>query len=181
MSLLFSTTPHPSSQEEGTTGSWRADTGVCPYVWMFRDNKNIMGNPDLLRIAHCKGYSSVIILLYHDLELRSSSFTFGRTRTRSVLLSLNHDLLAILDVEAASGLRHLTTADVEDAVVGLSLVAYGLDARVNGFRNEVSVVNVDLVVDVEGELYGQQEVLRNIGACASIHLAVLEVEEVVAL
>ena len=55
MSLLFSTTPYPSSQEEGTTGSWRADTGVCPYVWMFRDNKNIMGNPDLLRIAHCKG------------------------------------------------------------------------------------------------------------------------------
>ena len=88
MSLLFSTTPHPSSQEEGTTGSWRADTGVCPYVWMFRDNKNIMGNPDLLRIAHCKGYSSVIILLHHDLELsfelvhvRKNSNTFSSSLT----------------------------------------------------------------------------------------------------
>ena len=39
MSLLFSTTPHPSSQEEGTTGCWRADTGVCPYGWVFHHCK----------------------------------------------------------------------------------------------------------------------------------------------
>ena len=88
MSLLFSTTPHPSSQEEGTTGSWRADTGVCPYVWMFRDNKNIMGNPDLLRIAHCKVLISALRLLHHDLELsfelvhvRKNSNTFSSSLT----------------------------------------------------------------------------------------------------
>ena len=76
MSLLFSTTPYPSSQEEGTTGSWRADTGVCPYGWVFCDNKRIMGNPDLLRIAHCKGYSSVIIYF-------TTILNFVRARSRS--------------------------------------------------------------------------------------------------
>ena len=46
------------------------------------------GNPDLLRIAHCKGYSSVIILLHHDLELsfelvhvRKNSNTFSSSLT----------------------------------------------------------------------------------------------------
>ena len=50
------------------------------------------------------GYS-VVELLNHNLELRSSSFTFGRTRTSSVLHSLNHDLFTVDDVDALGKLR----------------------------------------------------------------------------
>ena len=39
-------------------------------------------------------------LLDHDLELCSSSFTFGRVRASSTLRSLNHDLFTITDVKA---------------------------------------------------------------------------------
>ena len=37
------------------------------------------------------------------LELRSSSFTFGRTRVSSVLRSLHHDLFTVLDIETWLG------------------------------------------------------------------------------
>ena len=47
----------------------------------------------------------VILFLNHDLELRSSSFPFGRIGASFILLSLNHDLFAILNVYS---LWHLT-------------------------------------------------------------------------
>jgi len=40
-------------------------------------------------------------LLDHDPEILSSSFTFGRTRASSVLLSLHHDLASVVDIDAA--------------------------------------------------------------------------------
>lgn len=40
--------------------------------------------------------------LNHDLELRSSSFTLGRVRACSTLLSLNHDLFPTLNIDAVS-------------------------------------------------------------------------------
>jgi hypothetical protein len=40
------------------------------------------------------------VLLDVDVELRSKSFTFGRTRVNSVLLSLNHDFFVADDVNA---------------------------------------------------------------------------------
>jgi len=46
----------------------------------------------------------IAVLPNHDLELHSSSLTLGRTRASSVLLSLNHDLVAILDIETLMGL-----------------------------------------------------------------------------
>ena len=59
----------------------------------------------------------VMNLFYHDLELRSSSFTFGKatgrrasgngTRASSVLLSLNHDLVSVVDIDTLrAGLAH---------------------------------------------------------------------------
>ena len=56
-------------------------------------------------------------LLHHDLELCSSSFTFGRTRTSSVLHSLNHDLFAIDNVDTLRGILHLAALDVVDCII----------------------------------------------------------------
>jgi len=50
---------------------------------------------------------AIFLLLNHDLELCSSSFTFGRTRASSILLSLNHDNFTILCIQ--SFLRRLAT------------------------------------------------------------------------
>ena len=45
-----------------------------------------------------------MVLSNHDIELRSSSFMFGRTQASLVLLSLNHDLVTITDVKALARL-----------------------------------------------------------------------------
>ena len=61
------------------------------------------------------GYS-VVELLNHNLELCSSSFTFGIVQASLALLLLNHDLLTILDVDALLlSLLHANTIDVEDS------------------------------------------------------------------
>ena len=61
-------------------------------------------------------------LLHKNLELRSSSFTFGRTRASSVLLSLNQDLLAINDVNASLLLGEaLTCHIVDNLILGIAL------------------------------------------------------------
>ena len=50
-------------------------------------------------------------LFNHDLELRSSSFPFGRAQASLALLSLNHDLAAVIDIETlGSGLAVETYA-----------------------------------------------------------------------
>ncbi len=49
-------------------------------------------------LAQC--FASVSILSNHDVELRSKSFTFGKTWASSVLLSLNHDFSAWVDVDS---------------------------------------------------------------------------------
>ena len=54
---------------------------------------------------HIITHEFIINLFYHDLELRSSSFPFGRAQASLPLLSLNHDLAAIIHVDA--GLRGL--------------------------------------------------------------------------
>ena len=43
--------------------------------------------------------------LNHNLELRSSSFTFGRVQASLALPSLNHDLASIDDINALGELR----------------------------------------------------------------------------
>ena len=57
---------------------------------------------------------SVCLLLNHDLELRSSSFTFGKTQTSLVFLSLNHDLFTILDIDSMRRLGDAASAEVVD-------------------------------------------------------------------
>ena len=59
-------------------------------------------------------------LLQDYFELRSSSFTFGRTQASSVLLSLNHDLASVHNVNTW-GRRYaieFTSAEVVNLVYG---------------------------------------------------------------
>lgn len=64
-----------------------------------------------------------VSLFHHHLELRSSSLTFGRTGASSVLLSLNHDLLAVLDINALrqSAIRHFATVERVDVTTLFAL------------------------------------------------------------
>ena len=62
-------------------------------------------------------------LLYQNPELCSSSFTFGRAQASLAILSLNHDLATIPDVEAICGLVYALTVQV---VVGIRF-ANGVD------------------------------------------------------
>ena len=48
------------------------------------------------------------------------------------LCLLNHNLFAVLDIEATYGLRYLTTAEVEDAAVDGRVINY-TDASVDGW------------------------------------------------
>ena len=69
-----------------------------------------------------------LCLLNHDLELRSSSFTFGNVSKHS-FLSLNHDLVTIVYIESLRGMLHALAAEVVvNAAVSGTLLLERLDA-----------------------------------------------------
>ena len=68
---------------------------VNDYVFNKKRAENVSFSA-LLTICKC------LFLLQHDLELRSSSFTFGSAIKLS-LLSPNHDLTTVVEVEALAG------------------------------------------------------------------------------
>lgn len=67
-----------------------------------------------LKYKRCAGAMFFVFSLNHDLELCSSSFTFGSVSELS-LRSLNHDLAAILDVDTLG--RRLGTETAAAQVV----------------------------------------------------------------
>ena len=69
-----------------------------------------------------------LCLLDHNLELRSSSFTFGNVSKHSFLL-LNHDP-TIVYIESFRGMLHTLAAEVVvNAAVSGTLLLDGLDTR----------------------------------------------------
>ena len=72
--------------------------------------------------------SLVFRLLNHDLELCSSSFTFGNVSLLS-FRSLNHDLFTIVDIEALARFIDSDTAQgVPLTILALGITLDGLDA-----------------------------------------------------
>ena len=67
---------------------------------------------------------AIFLLFNHDLELCSSSFTFGRTRASSILLSLNHDLFTIFYIYAVLRglLREFPTIESEPSTVRIRVI-----------------------------------------------------------
>lgn len=61
-------------------------------------------------------FTAPLSSLNHDLELRSSSFTFGRARASSALLSLYHDLTTAYDIQSLRGMGHALSGEVVIAV-----------------------------------------------------------------
>ena len=82
---------------------------------------------------------SSLTLLDDYLELRSSSFPLGRTRASSVLLSLNHDLFTVHNVETLCGLSHAATLQV---VINIRHQTSDIRHRIHA-RRRVVVVEAD--------------------------------------
>ena len=85
------------------------------------------------------GEMLVLLLLNHDPELCSSSFTFGSENKLS-LHSLNHDLLAIYDIYALLGHGLANTIQVVNrSILGLCILN-SFDSRRISFNNALKVL-----------------------------------------
>ena len=80
----------------------------------------------------------ILLLVYLTtiIELRSSSFPFGRTRASSILLSLNHDLFTFKYVYTLSGRLAVQSAAVERIP---TVIGYCFTFIVNDSRGAVVV------------------------------------------
>ena len=63
------------------------------------------------------GVGGGVSYLITTLSLSSSSFPFGRAQASLALLSLNHDLVTIDDIESAAGVSHLTALEIIEATI----------------------------------------------------------------
>ena len=78
--------------------------------------------------------SLALLLLNHDFECRSKSFTFGKPQTSLGLLSLNHDFFAVTNVYFMTGYSVETAAcQVEDFGI-IALVMDGCLMDVQGLQ-----------------------------------------------
>ena len=107
---------------QASSTSWLCSLLFTPCVTLLPVSKQVRYFNKTTRIVGFI-YSFFIIavssssLFDYDFELRSSSFPFGKTRASSVLLSLNHDLFTIHDIEALCRINHSAPLQVVDLTI----------------------------------------------------------------